>query len=172
MAKLYIQEMPTEEQVQESINRLQEGVDATPIFLNVLFMKIATDLENYTDQVLSPYGLSSGRFMLLFILRDAPQGLIPSEISQQVGVTQATVSGLINGLEKQELVRRESHEKDGRSFVIKLTDRGDALLREIFPQWYPKMTAFWGQFSPEERQTMKVLFGKMSAGTALLNAVK
>lgn len=172
MAKLFIQTIPTEEQVRESINRLQEGVDATPAFLNVLFMKVATDMENYTEQVLAPYNLSGGRFMLLFLLRDAPQGLIPSEISNQVGVTQATISGLINGLEKQELVRRETHEKDGRSFVIKLTEKGDALLREIFPQWNPRMTAYWMQFSPEERQLMKQLFGKLAASTGLLNAIK
>jgi len=172
MGKLFIQTIPTEEQVQESINRVHEGVDATPVFLNVLFMKVATDMENYTDQILAPYSLSSGRFMLLFLLRDAPQGMIPSEISQQVGVTQATVSGLINGLEKQELVKRETHEKDGRSFVIKLTEKGDNLLREIFPLWNPKMTDFWMQFSPEERQLMKQLFGKMAAGTGVLGATK
>lgn len=172
MGKLFIQTLPTQDQIQESIDRLQPGIDAAPFYLNMLFMKVATDIDNYTDQVLAPYNLSNGRFLLLFVLRDLPQGLMPSEMSQQLGVTQATISGLINGLEKQELVRRESHEKDGRSFVIKITEKGDTLIREIFPKWAPKMTSFWGQFPPEERETLKKILEKMSQTSVLFTLPK
>lgn len=172
MAKLFIQTMPTPEQVHEAVFGLNQGGDVLPLYFNTLFMKVATDIENYTEHILAPYQLSGGRFMLLFLLRSLPAGLMPSEISQQLGVTQATVSGLINGLEKQELLKRETHQKDGRSFVIKITDKGTALIEEIFPQWYPKLAEFWGQFSQEEIQTIRSLLEKMSQSSVMLEVTK
>jgi DNA-binding MarR family transcriptional regulator len=104
----------------------------------------------------------------LYILNDNPAGVIPSELSHRVGVTQATISGLINSLEKAELVKREMHEKDGRSFVIKLTDKGENLIRELIPQWVPKVASFWSQFNEEERPLVSKILDKMVKSTALM----
>lgn len=172
MAKLFIQNLPTPEQVHEAVFGLNKEGDVLPLYFNTLYMKVATDIENYTEQVLAPHQLSGGRFMLLFLLRSTPAGLMPSEISQQLGVTQATVSGLINSLEKQELLKRETHQKDGRSFVINITEKGSALIEQIFPQWYPKLAEFWGQFSQEEILALRSLLEKMSKTSVFLTTPK
>lgn len=161
MAKLFIQELPSNEELQSSISRLHENSDPWVLYSNLQFHKVATELENQFDSFLAPYNLSSGRFTLLYILNDAPEGIIPSELSNRVGVTQATISGLINSMEKAELVKREMHQKDGRSFVIKLTDKGQTLIRELIPQWIPKVSHFWGQFSAEERPLVSSILEKM-----------
>lgn len=161
MAKLFLQELPSHEELQNSISRMHEGSDPWILYSNLQFLKVATELENQFDSFLAPHGLSSGRFTLLYILNDNPAGIIPSELSNRVGVTQATISGLINSMEKAELVKREMHEKDGRSFVIKLTDKGQALIRDLIPQWVPKVSNFWGQFSAEERPLISGILEKM-----------
>lgn len=168
MAKLFIQELPTHEQLQNSISRLHQDSDPWVLYTNLQFHKVATELENQFDNFLAPYNLSSGRFTLLYILNDNPAGIIPSELSNRVGVTQATISGLINSLEKAELVKREMHAKDGRSFVIKLTEKGEALIRELIPQWVPRMSSFWGQFSTEERPVVSSILEKMMKHTAVM----
>ncbi|WP_415061814.1 MarR family winged helix-turn-helix transcriptional regulator [Bdellovibrio sp.] len=168
MAKLFIQSMPTPEELQTSVSRIHEGVDTGPLYANLLFMKVASELDNYLDSVLAPYNLSSGRFTLLHLLSDFPEGLMPSELSQRVGVTQATISGLLNSLEKAELVKRELHQKDARSFVIRLTEKGEGLIKELFPVWSPKLSAFWSQFSDQERTLMQGLLEKMLRSTSLL----
>jgi len=121
MAKLFLTTLPS----QEELHRLSCDIfpDAEPLsmYSNLLFRKVATDIEIQYDNFFSTYELSPGRFTLLMLLRKKPEGMMPSELAQSVGVTQATISGLINSLEKSELVVRESHEKDGRAFVIKLT---------------------------------------------------
>ncbi len=169
MAKLFIQSMPTPEELQSSVSRIHEGVDSTPLYTNLLFMKVASELDNYLDGVLAPYNLSSGRFTLLHLLHNAPEGMMPSELSQRVGVTQATISGLLNSLEKAELVKRELHHKDARSFVIRLTDKGQTLIKELLPQWSPKLAAFWGQLSEHELTFIQGLLEKMIKNTAVLN---
>lgn len=168
MAKLFIQELPSHEELQSSISRLHQDSDPWVMYSNLQFHKVATELENQFDSFLAPHNLSSGRFTLLYLLNDAPQGIIPSELSHRVGVTQATISGLINSLEKSELVKREMHEKDGRSFVIKLTDKGQNLIRELIPQWVPRVASFWSQFSAEERPLVSQILEKMVKGTGLM----
>jgi DNA-binding MarR family transcriptional regulator len=138
------------------------------MYSNLQFHKVATELENQFDSFLAPYNLSSGRFTLLYILNDSPEGIIPSELSHRVGVTQATISGLINSLEKAELVKREMHVKDGRSFVIKLTDKGQSLIRELIPLWVPKVTSFWSQFTAEERPLVSTILEKMVKNTGMM----
>lgn len=163
MAKLFIQDLPTKEELHQSMTQLHESqeLDAWALYSNLLFMKVATELEMKLDSLLSEYHLSSGRFTLLYILRNSPEGLMPSVLAQRVGVTQATISGLLNSLEKAQLITRQSHEKDGRSFVVKLTDKGDQTIREIFPRWYPHIKDFWGQFAPEEKSTLNMYLERM-----------
>lgn len=161
MAKLFIQDIPSHEEVQASVQSLNSDANSAALYSNLLFMKVASEIENSLDGLLSKYNLSSGRFMLLFLLRNAPTGLRPSELANQVGVTQATISGLINSLEKAELVIREGHQSDGRSFVIKLAAKGEQLIQEIFPQWYPRVENFWNVVSEEEKGSINNLLAKM-----------
>lgn len=168
MAKLFIQEMPSRDEVQASLTDLNPSVDAMSLYSNLLFLKVASEIENSLDSLLSKYNLSSGRFMLLFILRGAPEGLRPSELALQVGVTQATISGLINSLEKAELVVREGHQSDGRSFVIKLSPKGEQMIQEIFPLWYPRVVNFWNVVTEAEKDSLNSLLGKMIQNKAAL----
>ncbi|MBO9666997.1 MAG: MarR family transcriptional regulator [Bdellovibrio sp.] len=168
MAKLFIQELPTKEEIHQSAAELLPNADAGILFSNLLFMKVATELDNHFDNVLSNYSLSSGRFTLLYMLNNAPQGMVPSELANKAGVTQATISGLLNNMEKAGLLARHAHEKDGRSYVIKLTEKGLATLKEILPLWYPRVSNFWGQFSETEREGLNAILKRMIQNTEVL----
>lgn len=66
MAKLFIQELPTEQELKASCqDMITEDVDAGVLHSNLLFMKVANELDNHFEGVLSKYSLSSGRFTLL-----------------------------------------------------------------------------------------------------------
>lgn len=172
MARVNFQSIPPQDVVHASLESLHEELDASVIYLHAHFVKVATDIENYTETILAPYHLSEGRFILLHMLRNAPEGMKPTEIAQQLGVTQATVSGLVNGLEKVGFATRQTYEKDARSFVIKVTEKGLDTLKEIFPKWYPKLAEFWGQLSPEEIELAKQILQRMSQKSAVLSNSK
>ncbi|WP_413575867.1 MarR family winged helix-turn-helix transcriptional regulator [Bdellovibrio sp. HCB290] len=169
MAKLFIQTLPTQEELQQNAAELCPNVDPSALYTHLLFRKISTDLESKFDNFFAKWNLSPGRYTLLIMLRKAPQGLMPSEIAQKVGVTQATISGLINSLEKAELVKRTTHEKDGRSFVIQLTEKGLALLEEVSPIWFSNIGNFFGQFNDDDRKQLNDLLARMSQNVHLLN---
>lgn len=161
MAKLFLQELPTQEDIQVTASELVPQSDPGILYTNLLFMKVATELENHFENVLSNYNLSSGRFTLLYMLNYAPDGLLPSELAQKAGVTQATISGLLNNMEKAELLARHAHQKDGRSYLIKITQKGQEMLKEILPLWYPRVETFWSHFSETDRESLNVLLKRM-----------
>lgn len=161
MAKLFIQDLPTQEELQMSTSELLPNLDAGILYSNLLFMKVATEMENNFDSVLANYSLSSGRFTLLYMLKNRPEGMLPSELANKAGVTQATISGLLNNMEKAGLLSRHAHEKDGRSYVIKITQKGQDTLKEIMPLWYPRVQDFWGQISEAEREGLNALLKRL-----------
>ncbi len=160
MAKLFLTRLPTEAELEQT-RLLHPEIDSISMRSHLLLRKLSTDLETHLDAFLSRYNLSPGRFTLLAILRGHENGLMPSELAQFVGVTQATISGLINSLEKAGLVERKSHQKDGRAFVIHLTQKGLDLTREIGPLYYSRLQTFWSQFSHNEKAELNVMMEKM-----------
>lgn len=161
MAKLFIQEIPTQEDMKLTTTQLLPDSNVGILYSNLLFMKVAAEMENNFDSVLSKYSLSSGRFTILYLLNNAEEGILPSELALRVGVTQATISGLLNNMDKAGLLTRNPHEKDGRSYVIKITDKGREVIKEILPQWYPQVQNFWKNFSEEEREGLNALLKRM-----------
>ncbi|HXL40963.1 MAG TPA: MarR family transcriptional regulator, partial [Actinomycetota bacterium] len=73
---------------------------------------------------LRPYGLSTATFNVLLELFRAGGSLSPCDIGEQLSVTRGTVTGLLDSLERQRLVRRTPHPKDRRMLLIELTNEG------------------------------------------------
>ncbi len=161
MAKLYFTEIPSREDLQQNAALMYPNLDHLTLYSHILFRKITTELEINLDSFFSRFNLSSGRFTLMVLLQGTPGGLMPSELAQKVGVTQATISGLINSLEKAELVKRTTHQRDGRSFVILLTDKGQSLCNEILPMYHERITQFWSSFSDDEKNQLNGLMERM-----------
>ena len=68
----------------------------------------------------------------LAILREAERLASPSTgaLARAVHLSQPTVTGILNRLERRGLVRRERAAEDRRSVIITVTDAGRRLLRE------------------------------------------
>ncbi len=163
MAKLFLTTLPSIDDLRQTVNYGLPEVDPLSMYTHLLLRKVSSDFETNLESFFSRYNLSTGRFTLLLLLSTNPQGMVPSELAQKVGVTQATISGLINSLEKNELVKREVHEKDGRSFVIRLTEKGSRLFQEITPIYFDRVQKFWSAFGESEKKDLGQLFGKMIA---------
>lgn len=159
MPKLYFTNLPQESQLEGRF----PGIDSLTLHTHILLRKVSAELESNLDSYFSQYGLSSGRYTLLILLSQAidGKGMMPSEIASAVGVTQATISGLINSLEKAQLVTRASHERDGRSFVIQLTPQGKETVDKITPHYFARLSEFWSQFADHEKKVLAQMFTKM-----------
>ena len=74
-------------------------------------------------------GLTPSQLILMQITADT-RNPTPSFLAKETSLSQATVTALIDKLEKRELVRRRRDDVDKRRVYIELTDLGSRTLRE------------------------------------------
>jgi DNA-binding MarR family transcriptional regulator len=105
---------------------------ATELVINVLHT--AELLGRRLDRALREFGLTRGSHNALQILGGAIEPLTPTEVSARLTVTSATVTGLVDTLEKRGLIRRRPHPDDRRSVLLEITADGRRLLDELLPE--------------------------------------
>jgi len=103
------------------------NVLATEAVMNTI--RTADTLYDRIGRLLRPLGVSSAGGLVLGILRDRG-AMAPSELGDRLIVTRATVTGLIDSLERRGFVRRTPHPTDRRSVLVEITPAGlDVLTR-------------------------------------------
>lgn len=115
------------------------------------------------DRLFRCHGLSGPGFNVLMIIQGAGRPLSPYEIGDRRLVTRGTVTGLLDTLEKQGLVRRTPHPDDRRMLLIELSDPGRALLAEVCSELFPVQEELISALSGAEKATLIRLLGKLQA---------
>jgi DNA-binding MarR family transcriptional regulator len=88
-------------------------------------MRVQQILMTRLNGLLKPFGLTFPRYEALMILRVSRRGALPlGKIGALLQVHPTSVTNLIDGLERDELVRREAHEQDRRATLAAITPRG------------------------------------------------
>jgi DNA-binding MarR family transcriptional regulator len=102
---------------------------ACDAFLNLL--RTGDDVFAVVDRFLSGHDISQGRFTVLMLLGmecddEDERPATPATLAEQAGVARATMTGLIDTLEKDRLVVREPDPVDRRTIHVRLTGEGRA----------------------------------------------
>jgi DNA-binding MarR family transcriptional regulator len=106
---------------------------------------------------LAPYRLSEGKFVLLFLLRDLPEGLAPHELAERAGVTRATITGLLDGLERDGFLARHGDKDDRRKVSVRLTLKGQAVALDLFNEHTQWIASLFAGFAQHERDALSAL---------------
>jgi DNA-binding MarR family transcriptional regulator len=101
---------------------------ATEAVMNTV--RTADLLWDQIGRLLRPLNVSSAGGLVLGLLRDHGP-MSPSELGERLIVTRATVTGLLDSLERRGYVRRTAHPSDRRSLVVELTPEGTAVLQQV-----------------------------------------
>jgi DNA-binding MarR family transcriptional regulator len=94
----------------------------------------------------------------------ARDGLSPGQLADLSGVTPATATGILDGLEARGLLRRARRPEDRRGVRIVLTPAGRRLSRAIAEAGASGLTAELRRLRPEEARRLVALLEKL-AGT-------
>ncbi|WP_246787671.1 MarR family winged helix-turn-helix transcriptional regulator [Bradyrhizobium sp. CCBAU 53421] len=78
----------------------------------------------------SEFGLSLAKFDVLAQLDRYRDGLALGQLSQNLKVSGGNVSGLVQRLLADDLISKEMSSEDRRSFIVRLTPKGEALFRK------------------------------------------
>jgi DNA-binding MarR family transcriptional regulator len=112
-------------------------------------------LIDATDQYFDSHGTSQGRFTVLCLLNRNPDvPLCPADLAQRSGVTRATMTGLLQGLESEGLIKRTSSQDDKRMFFVELTPKAKRYLDNILPDWFRRVNELMTGLSDKERAAM------------------
>ncbi|MFG1706349.1 MarR family winged helix-turn-helix transcriptional regulator [Nonomuraea sp. M3C6] len=103
-------------------------------------------------------GLSSGAMDLLLRLSSAGEdGVSIGELAQSAGVSSRNVTGLVDTLERDGLVRRVPDRRDRRSVLAQITQDGRAWIEAFRKPSQLAMAAMFRGFSAEELTTLRHL---------------
>ncbi len=86
-----------------------------------------------------------------FLLQGADEALSPHQLAERAGVTRATVTGLLDGLERDALLERHVDPADKRRVHVRLTAVGEALAVELFDQHTQWIRTLFADLSADER---------------------
>ena len=140
-------------------------MDPLSVKATVTLLRTGSDLLTGFEKMLGKYGLSQGRFLVLIVMNRQPdKETTPSVLADKIGVTRATMTGLLDGLEKDGLIKRFAHEKDRRKQSLKLTKKGKAVLEKLLPDYWSRLDNLMSGINKKELATLIRLLGKVSAG--------
>ena len=92
----------------------------------------------------------------------------PSFLAGKVGVRRATMTGLLDRLEKDDLIKRLADHQDRRKIGIQLTSNGRRVLAELLPDYYRSIAKIMAKLTEKERLDLMSLLGKVNQGLASL----
>lgn len=98
----------------------------------ILIKKTALVIEKLSNHVLAPYELTHTQYKILMLLCREPDRLLRQiDIETHFGMTNPTVTGILQNLEKKGLIRRIPNPDDKRSKLLTLTEQTLAMKEEL-----------------------------------------
>lgn len=146
--------------IQEVQRRNLPDVDGIGLCFQTLSLAAAIDRD--CARLLAPHGLSEGRFVLLFLLDATTDGLAPNVLAERAGVSRATVTGLLDGLEREALIERVADDNDRRALRIHLTRTGRQTAKKVFDQHGRWIAGLFGNLDSNERRQLTALLDKVA----------
>ena len=101
---------------------------ATEAVMNTI--RTADMVFDQIGRLLRPLGVSAAGGLVLGQLRDHG-AMSPSELGERLIVARATVTGLVDSLERPGYVRRSPNPADRRSLIIEITPEGLDVVQEV-----------------------------------------
>lgn len=175
MPNLMLKDLPRYECLNEAASKIPElDPSAVAVFLHLL--RTGDEAFRVADETLARHQISQGRFVVLLSLLDktknCPCPRTPAELAEHAGVTRATMTGLVDTLERDGLVTRAPDPTDRRMMSVQLTAKGEARLKAILPDYFQRIAALMEPLSENERKTLLKLLLKVLQHAETLGGAK
>lgn len=168
MPLLMLKDLPRYECLLEGAKRFPD-LDPSAVEAYLHLLRTGDEVFRASDSLLAANNISQGRFTVLMLLLDkqanCPRASTPAELAEMAGVTRATMTGLIDTLERDGFVKREPDPHDRRMMSVNLTAAGEEFVARFLPQHFRRIAALMSGLTETERRTLVQLLGKVVQGT-------
>ena len=116
--------------------------------IGLLWGKISSRL----DEILQKEKLNISKFNILMTIKHTGgyDGIQQNEISKRLLVTASNITKLLDKLEKDGLITRNSKKDDRRVKLIRITDYGSNLLDKVWPEYKLSIEKLMSKFPPDK----------------------
>lgn len=148
--------------------RAHADFDATACDLFLSTLQTGEAVAEVEASYLSEHNITPGRFAVMLLL-GVEESITrkPSELAEIIGVTRATMTGLLDTLERDDYVRRAIDPQDRRSMRVESTPACRELLKKVLPGYFRLITAIPATLSAEEQAEFIRLSRKLREGLQL-----
>jgi DNA-binding MarR family transcriptional regulator len=112
------------------------------------------------------FGVTLPRFDVMATLYDAPEGLSMGEVSRRLMVSSGNVTGIVERLDREGLIRRRTNPDDRRSKLVRLTASGRTAFEEMAEVHEGWIVSMLSGLREEEVEQLKYLLGKAKQSVA------
>ncbi len=114
----------------------------------------------------SSHDITQGRFLVMMLLletkgTDCLRPSSPAELADLASVSRATITGLLDTLERDGFVRRVPDPEDRRHMGVHLTAAGEAFMHALLPEHFQLINDLMGNLNVKERKTLVRLLNKI-----------
>lgn len=148
----------------ERLSKRMPDLPATEVLLSRLLVFLGRDLSAMLDQRIRPYGLNEVEFRTLMALFSYGQEPVyPSDLCSGVAQSPANITRITDALVDRGLISRVPSDLDRRRLVLRVTDKGEALVRELIPTMWLSVREVFEDFSAAEKQLLTELLKRLSS---------
>ncbi len=116
--------------------------------------------ESYSADHIRSLGLTPAQFDLIVTLGNTA-GMNFKELGEKTLITKGTLTGVVDRLVAKHLVRRIASTTDGRSKMVQLTAKGEALFAQVFPAHLDHLKPAFARFRGDELQQAEATLEKL-----------
>ncbi|HQF38721.1 MAG TPA: MarR family transcriptional regulator [Opitutaceae bacterium] len=163
-----LRETPSQDCLDRLVARYPQ-IEPDAVLAIMCFMRTGADVSECFERFLTKHGLSHGRFAILMYLNREPEVAVnQTHLAEAYGVTKATVTGLIDGLEREGMVERLADPADRRASLVRLTTGSRKFLDEFLPAHFRGISELMAGLDARDRTDLTRLAGKIREGIARL----
>jgi DNA-binding MarR family transcriptional regulator len=159
-----VRDLPKYEAIRARATRYPE-IDPEAVEAFLFLMRTGSDVVMAVEKYFSRHKMSHAGFSVLMILHRQPKiGLNPSDLAVRCGVTRATMTGLLDSLQRQKLIRRERDQTDRRTVLIRLNSFGIEVLESLLHVYYRRVALLMSGLSTAEKKQLVVILKQVAPG--------
>jgi MarR family transcriptional repressor of emrRAB len=139
----------------------------TEVLLCRLMLHMGREMAAMLEQQIRPFGLAEAEFRVLTTLFSQPDGVAhPSDLCARAGQSPANMSRISDALVSRDLITRVLSVHDRRRMVLRITEQGEELVRQLLPKMFVPLRGLFAQFPETEQRELIAQLKRLAVNLA------
>ena len=148
----------------QNLKQRMPDLPVSGILLCRLLLHIGREMTARFEQQMKPFGLGEAEFRVLTTLFSQPDGAAhPSDLCARASQSPANMSRISDALVARGLITRVSSVHDRRRMVLRITEEGEAFVRDLLPKLHAPLRSMLKDFPESEQRQLAVQLKRLGA---------